>query len=81
VLLLVLKNGLVLAGTGIIVGLGIARGATRFLAPLLHNVTPYDPFTYVVVPVVLVAVAVAASLVPAWRASRVDPLRALRSGS
>ena len=79
VLFLVLKSGLVLAGTGVIVGLGIARAATRLLAPLLHDVAPYDPLTYAVVPSVLVAVAAFASLVPAWRASRVDPLRALRA--
>jgi ABC-type antimicrobial peptide transport system permease subunit len=79
VLVLVLKSGLVLAGTGVIVGLGIARVATRLLGPLLHDVAPYDPLTYVVVPIVLVAVAAFASLVPAWRASRVDPLRALRA--
>jgi ABC-type antimicrobial peptide transport system permease subunit len=79
VLLLVLKSGLVLTGTGIIAGLGIATLTTPLLSPLLHDVSPYDPFTYVVVPAVLMGVAALASLLPAWRASRVDPLGALRA--
>lgn len=78
VLRLVLRGGLGLTSIGIVVGLAIAALATPLLTPLLHNVTPYDPWTFIVVPLVLLAISAAAALVPAWRASRVDPLTALR---
>jgi predicted permease len=79
VLGLVLRSGLALTGIGIVVGLVIAAIATPLLTPLLHNVTPYDPWTFIVVPLVLLVISAAAALVPAWRASRVDPLTALRT--
>lgn len=79
VLRLVLRGGLGLTSVGIVSGLAIAAVATPLLTPLLHNVTPYDPWTFIAVPLVLLAVSAVAALVPAWRASRVDPLTALRT--
>ncbi len=79
VLRLVLRGGLGLTSIGIVVGLAVAAVATPLLTPLLHNVTPYDPWTFIAVPLVLLAISAVAAIVPAWRASRVDPLTALRS--
>jgi predicted permease len=76
---MVLGSGLGLAIVGIAAGLGLALGITRLLRGLLHGVTPADPATFAVVAGLLAAVAAVASAVPAWRASRVDPMLALRS--
>jgi predicted permease len=75
----ILLSGLRLTIIGIVGGLTLAALVTPFLKPLLHEVTPTDPLTFASVAGVLLAVATLASLVPAWRASRVDPLTALRS--
>jgi predicted permease len=69
--------GPVLAGAAI--GFVAALAATRLLHALLFEVSATDPFTFMAVTAVLLAVAVLASVLPAWRASRVDPLTALRS--
>ncbi|HEX8881697.1 MAG TPA: hypothetical protein VF749_16765, partial [Candidatus Acidoferrum sp.] len=66
------------AGVGLIIGLGGAAGATRLISSLLYSVQPLDASVFVVVAVVLVAVGAAACLLPAWRASCVDPIVALR---
>ena len=70
-------------GTYILIffGCGAVHAAvlTGFMTKLLHEVTPLDPWTFCVVPATLVSVAIAASLVPAWRATRIDPVRALRA--
>jgi predicted permease len=79
VLRMVLGSGVTLALVGIAAGLALAFGVTRLLRGLLHGVTPADPSTFAVVAVALTGVAAAASLVPAWRASRVDPVVALKS--
>jgi putative ABC transport system permease protein len=79
VLRLVLRNGLVLALVGLVVGLVAAAVATRFMQVLLYNVEPMDPATFAAVAAMLAAVAVLASLVPAWRATRVDPVVALKT--
>jgi len=63
---------------GAIVGIVGAYAATRVMSSLLFGVTPTDVVTFVVVPLVLFVVALVASLVPARRATRVDPLVALR---
>jgi ABC-type antimicrobial peptide transport system permease subunit len=63
---------------GAIVGIVSAYAATRVMSSLLFGVTPTDVVTFVVVPLVLFVVALVASLVPARRATRVDPLVALR---
>ena len=79
VLRMVLGSGLALAGVGIAAGLALAAVTTRLLGGLLHGVTPADPATFAVVTLGLVAVAALASALPAWRASRVDPVLALKS--
>jgi putative ABC transport system permease protein len=78
VLRLVLGEGLALAGIGLSIGLAAAVAATRLLSGLLFEVKPTDPLTYAGVAAILGAVALAACYVPAWRATRVDPLVALR---
>jgi putative ABC transport system permease protein len=78
VLSLILKHGLMLVLTGIAIGIGSAFMLTRFLTTLLFGVTPTDAVTFVVVSVIFFVIAIVASLVPALRATRVDPLVALR---
>jgi ABC-type antimicrobial peptide transport system permease subunit len=72
------RHGLVLAGIGVVVGLGAAAGLTRLMSTLLYGVTPLDPVTYVAVPLVLMTATVLASYLPARRAASVDPVEALR---
>jgi putative ABC transport system permease protein len=74
-----LGHGLVLAAIGVVAGLGASMGLMRLLASLLFEVSPVDPLTYVAVPAALVAAAMAASYLPARRATRVDPAEALRA--
>ena len=78
VLRLVLGRGLLLSGIGLVIGLAASLGLTRVMATLLFNVTPTDPFTLASVAVVIALVAAAACIIPAWRATRVDPLTVLR---
>jgi len=79
VMRLVVGQGLMLAGIGVIVGLVMAAAGTPLARSLLYNVSPFDPFSFGVVSVFLVFVAVVASYVPARRAMRVDPVIALRA--
>jgi predicted permease len=76
---LVVRQGLVLAVTGVAAGIVAAVAATRFMAALLFGVDPVDPLTYATVSTVLLGVAVLASYLPARRAARVDPMVALRA--
>jgi putative ABC transport system permease protein len=78
VLRMVLRQGLLLTSAGIIVGLAASLALTRLLRGLLFEVAPNDPETLLVVTLVLLVVALAASLIPSWRATRVDPMVALR---
>ncbi len=78
VLKLVLWQGIALAMAGAAVGIGVALGVTRYLASMLFNVRASDPLTMSAVTVLLVLVAVAACYIPARRATRVDPMVALR---
>ena len=78
VLKLVLKNGMRLTIIGIVCGLAAAFALTRLLVALLFEVKATDPMTFVVVAVALIVVALLACYIPARRASRVDPLTALR---
>jgi putative ABC transport system permease protein len=78
VLRLVLKNGMTLVIAGVAIGVGGALALTRFLTTMLFGVTPTDTTTFVVVSVVLAIVALIACLVPARRATKVDPLVALK---
>jgi putative ABC transport system permease protein len=63
---------------GVVVGVGGSLLLTRFLSKMLFGITPTDPFTFASISAVLVLVALLASYVPARRATRVDPLIALR---
>ncbi len=76
---MVLRQGLFLAIVGLGAGIVGAIGASRAIRGLLYDVSPGDPWTYVVVSAVLLVVAVAASGIPALRAARIDPLVALRT--
>jgi predicted permease len=78
VLKLVLWQGIALAMAGAVVGIGVALGVTRYLASMLFNVRASDPLTMSAVGVLLVLVALAACYIPARRATRVDPMIALR---
>ena len=75
---MVVRQGLLLAFGGVIVGLGVAFALARLVANLLYGVNGRDPLTFVVIPIVLLAIALLATYSPAWRASRVDPVEALR---
>jgi predicted permease len=75
---MVLEEGLKLTGAGLLLGLAGAFAATRTLQSQLFNVSPNDPATYVLVALLLIATALLASYLPAWRASRIEPLEALR---
>jgi putative ABC transport system permease protein len=78
VLKMTVGQGLRLVLTGMAIGLAAAFVLTRVMATLLFGVSPTDPFTFVTISIVLVSVAVLASYVPALRATRVDPMFALR---
>ena len=78
VLRLVLRQGLKLALVGLAVGLIGALGMTRFLASLLFEITPTDPATFFSIAVSTLLVALLASIIPAYRAARVDPMEVLR---
>jgi ABC-type antimicrobial peptide transport system permease subunit len=76
----VLGEGAVLATIGAALGLGGGLLLSRFLAQLLYQVSPGDPLTYLLVAPLLVGVVLLATLVPALRAARLDPVGALRDG-
>jgi putative ABC transport system permease protein len=78
VLRMVVGEGMLLAGTGVALGIGGALALSRFLRSLLFEIKPTDPATFVAVAVVLTLVALLACYIPARRAMRVDPMHALR---
>jgi len=78
VLRMVLRRGLLLALTGVAAGLAITLAATPLIAPLLYRVSPEDPVSILGAALFLSVVAVLASLMPALRATRIDPIIALR---
>jgi len=75
---MVLKQGLALAGSGLVIGLIGAFAATRVLTSLLFEITALDPTTFVGVPVLLGSVSLLACYIPARRATKIDPMVALR---
>jgi putative ABC transport system permease protein len=77
---MVIRQGVLLALAGVAVGVAVALVATQALAALLFGVSSRDPLTFVGAPLVLAAIAVFASYLPARRATRVNPLEALRGG-
>ncbi|MDB4966156.1 MAG: transporter permease [Myxococcales bacterium] len=79
VLGMVLRDGMTLVGTGLVIGTGAALALTRLASSLLYGVSTADVGTYVVIAAALAAVALVAIVLPARRAMRVDPMQALRS--
>jgi len=79
VLVLILKQGMVLVGAGLVIGLAGALAATRVLRSMLFETDIYDPITFAIVPVLLALVSLAACYVPARRAAVVDPMVTLRT--
>jgi predicted permease len=75
---MIVRQGLVLAGGGVFIGLVAAGAMSRVMSSILYDVSATDPITYAVVAVALVAVSLAASWIPAARAAGVNPSRALR---
>jgi putative ABC transport system permease protein len=75
---MVVLQGLRMASVGVVCGLAAAFGLTRLIASFLFGVQPWDPLVFCVVPVILIGVALVAVWLPAMRASRIDPLHALR---
>ena len=75
---MILRQALVLAGGGVVVGLAGSVGLTRLMSSLLFGVSPMDPVTFASVAVALAAIALVASYLPARRAASVDPIVALR---
>ncbi len=78
VLGMIMRDALIVTLAGAAVGLAAALAATRVMASMLYGVTPRDPTTMAVAAGVLLAVAALAAAIPAWRASRTDPITALR---
>jgi putative ABC transport system permease protein len=78
VLKLILGKGVVLAGVGIVAGMIVSAATASMMASLLYGVHPHDPAVFLAVPLLLFAVAVLASYLPARRATQVDPMFALR---
>jgi ABC-type antimicrobial peptide transport system permease subunit len=74
-----IRQGLILTGIGIAIGLGAAAGVMRLMTSLLFEVSPVDPLTYLLVAFVLMTATLLASYVPARRISRIDPAMAMRA--
>ena len=79
VLRLILRQGMLLAAIGTIIGLGVGFGGTRLLTTLLYGVSATDPMTFAAVTFLLAAISLLACWLPAHRATRVDPFVALRA--
>ena len=80
VLRMVIRQGLILVGLGLAIGIGAALALSRVLQTYLYQTTPTDPLTFVVVATAFVVAGTLACLGPAWRATTVDPMLALRGG-
>ena len=76
---MVVRHGVLLAAIGVAIGLVAAAALTRILPSLLFEVSPVDPVTYCAVSAGLLAAAAVASYVPAHRASKINPVEALRA--
>jgi len=75
---LILGQGMILAGIGLVVGLVIVFILARFLTSMLYGVSPTDPITFIAITFLLAAVALVACYLPSRRAARVNPMVALR---
>ena len=78
ILRLVMQQSLTLVGLGILTGIVLAAGLGSALASLLYGISAWSPFVYGAVAVLLALVAGVATLIPAWRATQIDPAIALR---
>jgi ABC-type antimicrobial peptide transport system permease subunit len=78
ILKLFLRKGVALAGVGIVAGVVVSASTASMMASLLYGVRPHDPAVFLIVPLLLFAVAVLASYLPARRATKVDPMIVLR---
>ena len=78
ILKLVLQRGVILAAFGVATGVAIAASTASMMASLLYGVRPHDPVVFLVVPLLLFVVALLAGYIPAWRATKVDPVTSLR---
>jgi putative ABC transport system permease protein len=78
ILLLMLRQGLTLTVVGLAAGMLASIWLTGLLSTQLYGVAPHDPFTFICVPVLLLAIGALACLLPAWRAATIDPVRILR---
>src|SRR5262249_46249083 len=78
VLRLVVGRGMVLTGIGVVLGLAASFAMTRYLSSLLYGVTPLDPTTFAAMTILLMVVVILACYLPARRATKVDPMVALR---
>jgi ABC-type antimicrobial peptide transport system permease subunit len=74
----ILGRGVRLTALGVAIGLAASFGLSRLLTTLLYQITATDPLTFVAVPLLLMAVALLASYIPARRATKIDPIAALR---
>jgi predicted permease len=74
----VVSNGMTMTAAGVALGLVVALGSTRLMGNLLYKVSPRDPSAFAAALAVMAIAALAACLLPAWRATRTDPVRALR---
>jgi putative ABC transport system permease protein len=75
---LVMSQGLALMGAGVILGGAVSFELSRLIGNLLYKVSPHDPFAFAAALAVMTVASVAACFLPAWRATRTDPVRALR---
>ena len=78
IIFMVLHEVFLLAAVGVAIGLGLAWGATRFVESFLFGVKHHDPLVLSASVLLLAGAAIAAGFAPAWRASRIDPMAALR---
>jgi predicted permease len=78
VLGMIIRRGLTLALIGLVAGLAISAVMMRLLSGMLYGIRPYDPITFAATAGLLLVVSAAASIVPAWRAARLDPIQTLR---
>jgi ABC-type antimicrobial peptide transport system permease subunit len=79
ILALVVHRGVILLTLGLGIGLGLSFGLTRLMQAMLFGVEPTDPVTYVGLAILLIVTGTAATLIPARRATRVNPVEAIRS--
>jgi predicted permease len=76
---LVMSRGVILTAGGIVIGIVAALTLTRVMTTQLYQVSPRDPLAFVLAFIIMTTVALTASFLPAWRATRIDPVRALRN--